>query len=64
VDLRRVFRVGTLLWALALLGSVALALTRIVDGRQVWVSAAGIALGFLAQAWERRRRVRAERTAA
>ena len=64
VDLRRVFRVGTILWAVALVASAGLTLARVIDGRQVWVSAAGIVLGFLAQAWERRRRARLERAAA
>jgi hypothetical protein len=58
VDLRRVFVVGTALWALALVVSAVLVGAGVVDGRQVWVSGAGVALGFLALAWERRRRAR------
>lgn len=52
LDLRAVFWVIIAGWAVALAVVGVLAATRSVDGRTVAICAAGLALGFVALAWE------------
>jgi hypothetical protein len=47
-------RVGTLVWAVALVVTVALAATGSVDWYAAWVCGVGIALGLLGIRWARR----------
>lgn len=55
LDLRRVFWVGTAVWCLALVVTVALAATGYVVGRGIAVCAVGVALGLVAVAWSKGR---------
>lgn len=58
IDLGRVFRVGIVLWAVAVVVTTALLLAGQVEARTVAICGTGLALGFVALAWERRRRQR------
>lgn len=58
IDLGRVFRIGIVLWAVAVVVTTVLLLAGQVEARTVAVCATGLALGFVALAWERRRRDR------
>lgn len=53
LDLRTVFWVVIAAWAVALAVVGVLAASRPVEGRTAAICAAGLALGFLALAWER-----------
>jgi len=55
LDLRRVFGAIMGLWAVALLVLGVVGLVGSVEGRSVAICATGLALGFPALAWERRR---------
>ncbi|NLE72449.1 MAG: DUF2530 domain-containing protein [Actinomycetales bacterium] len=61
LDLRVVFRVGTGLWAVALVVVGVLAARGTADARAVAICATGFALGFVGQAWEVRHRRAARR---
>jgi len=56
VDMRRVFLVGLVLWAVALAGAAVLWRTGVITSTPVWSCAAGVGLGFVGLAWERLRR--------
>ena len=58
LDLHRVCWIGTGLWALALVVTVALALTVGVAGKVVAVCATGVGLGLVGGAWASRNRRR------
>ena len=58
IDLGRVFRIGIALWAVAVVVTTALLLADQVEARTVAICVTGLALGFVALAWERRRRHR------
>jgi heme O synthase-like polyprenyltransferase len=64
LDLRRVFWTLTGVWAVVLAVVLVLAATRGVEGRTVAICATGVALGFLALAWERRHTAAERRRAA
>jgi len=54
VDLARVMRVGTLVWAAALVVTLVLAVVGSIAWDAVWVCGVGIALGLLGVRWARR----------
>jgi len=54
VDLGRVMRIGTLVWAAALVVTVVLAAVGSIAWNASWVCGAGIALGLLGSRWARR----------
>ena len=55
LDLRRVFWVGTGLWALGLVVAIVLTATGLVEGRAVPVCAVGTVLGLVGVVWARSR---------
>ena len=58
IDLGRVFRIGIALWAIAVVVATVLLLADQVEARTVAICGTGLALGFAALAWERRRQRR------
>jgi hypothetical protein len=59
VDLRPPILIGMAAWAVALVVAVVLQATGAVTGGDlVWTTAAGLALGVVGLAWERRNRLR------
>jgi hypothetical protein len=59
VDLRLPMLIGMAAWAVALVVAVVLELTGVVNSANtVWITAVGLALGFVGLAWERKNRAR------
>ena len=58
IDLGRVFRIGIVLWAMAVVATTVLLLADKVEARTVAICGTGLVLGFAALAWERRRQRR------
>lgn len=58
VDMRRVLLVGLALWVAGLVVAVVLWRAGVITTTPVWSCVAGVALGFVALAWERTHRRR------